>query len=121
MHESFDELVVLDTGRLSLFFGDDRQLLQQITEIVQMDYPVTLEKLGKALDAGNQTDATNLAHTLKGSCANIGGDKVSAVASQVNDAAKRGDLMKCKEMFPFLSHCLTEFITALQAHAKGAD
>ena len=118
MNDSFDELTILDTGRLSLFFGDDRQLLMQITEIVQADYPVTLEKLNKALESDNQTDATNLAHTLKGSCANIGGDKVSAVASRINDAAKRGDLAECKELFPFLSHCLTEFISALQTHAK---
>ncbi|MBL7006940.1 MAG: Hpt domain-containing protein [Spirochaetia bacterium] len=113
------EKLVINIERLQLLFDGDLSLLQQIFEIVQTDFPLLCTKLGEAIAAGNIDLINRHAHTLKGSLANVGGDKASLIAAEIDASATQKDLQKCAKVFSGLQQAIDNFLVQLKAAADG--
>lgn len=105
---------ILDKERLSLLFGDNGDFLKEIFSIVQEDFPANLKSLEEAHSSAQYEAALRLAHTLKGSLANIGGNKASHIAAQIHDSYKQGRYPEAETLLPVLSHEIDAFIFAFQ-------
>jgi HPt (histidine-containing phosphotransfer) domain-containing protein len=72
--------------------------------IKSMDEP--LMHLRDAVDSGNYDDIHRMAHTIKGSAANIGASRIMAVAATLDDMVKSGDVRDVARQLQLLE---TEF------------
>lgn len=77
--------------RMTSLFGEDRALIAEICLIFLQEARNTLAKIESALEAGEANSAMKLAHTLKGSAANVGADEVSALAWDVEKSVAAGE------------------------------
>jgi len=86
-------------GFLDRTMGDPT-LASEIVEAFLADSPQLLDKLSSAIAAGNTHAAASVAHTLKGSGANMGGETFAHITAQMEDAAKSEDLPRLVELLP---------------------
>ncbi len=113
------EKLVINIERLRLLFDGDLSLLQQIFEIVQTDFPQLCAKLGQAIETENIELINRHAHTLKGSLANVGGDKASSIAAEIDASAAKKDLKECAKVFSGLQQAIDNFLIQLKLAADG--
>ncbi len=105
-----------DTDRLDMLFGRDKSMVDEIVEIVLTDFPISVKKLEAAISEKDITAITHLSHTLKGSVANVGGDKTSDSAKKIHDAAKEEDFTSCSELFPQFEQDILKFFEELKKY-----
>ncbi len=108
------ELPILNRERLDLLFDGDMALVAQVLEIVEVDFPELCRKLLLAIDAGETELVQRHAHTLKGSLANVGGDRASAIAAKIDRAAKESNLSNCMDECRLLNQTITAFLEELR-------
>jgi CheY-like chemotaxis protein/HPt (histidine-containing phosphotransfer) domain-containing protein len=82
----FDKAGML--GRLM----DDEDLARSVAEGFLTDIPRQIDTLRGFLAVGDATGAERQAHTIKGASANVGGEALRAVATEMENAARAGDL-----------------------------
>jgi len=100
--------VVFDrAGMLERLFGDE-ELVGTILEGFLMDIPQQIEALRGYLDAGDAAGAERQAHTIKGASANVGGDALRALAFELEQAGKAGDLESIKTRMDELAATFAE-------------
>ncbi len=111
-------LQVLDEDRLHILFSDNLDMVKEIYSIALNDFPNTADKLHNAIDAGLDEQIAQYAHTLKGSIVNVGGERASKIADEINAAAKNHDITRCTELFPTFMSELDAFFEAFRVYAK---
>ena len=104
-----------------MLFGDNLEMIQEICTIVISDFPELSQKLLSAIQEKDWNLISQYAHTLKGSIANVGGDRASQIAHEIHVAAKNNDYVTCKRLYPLLEEELREFFDALKSHAHLED
>ena len=82
----FDKEAVLER-----MMGDEK-LVETITEGFLEDIPLQIQAMKDFLDAGDVPGVERQAHTIKGASANVGGEALCAVASDMEKAGTAGDL-----------------------------
>jgi HPt (histidine-containing phosphotransfer) domain-containing protein len=75
---------------------DDEDLARTVVEGFLEDIPRQIAALKGYLETGNVSGAERQAHTIKGASANVGGERLRAVASEMEKAAKAGGLDNAK-------------------------
>lgn len=80
----------------------DRELASRIARAFLGDMPVQIEKLSVDIDSGDFPLAMKQAHKIKGASANVGGEIVSGIASEIESAAIERDIARMKKLFPEL-------------------
>ena len=71
---------------------DDADLARAIVAVFLENTPRQIAALRGALAAGDRPHAVCQAHSIKGSSANLGGKALQAVAFDIEEAAKAGEL-----------------------------
>jgi HPt (histidine-containing phosphotransfer) domain-containing protein len=71
---------------------EDGELARIILEKFVEEFPERLEKLKQAVAVGGSEDIRNLAHSIKGSAANISARSLSQSASQLEECGMQKDL-----------------------------
>lgn len=104
-----------------MLFGDNLEMIQEICTIVMSDFPELSKKLSSAIQGKDQELISQYAHTLKGSIANVGGDRASQIAHEIHIAAKDKDYVTCSRLYPLLEEELQEFFAALKSYAHLED
>jgi len=100
--------VVFDrAGMLERLMGDE-ELAGTILEGFLMDIPQQIEALRGYLEAGDAAGAERQAHTIKGASANVGGDALRALAFELEQAGKAGDLESIKTRMDELAATFAE-------------
>lgn len=112
------ELKVLDTDRLDMLFGGELSLVREIYQIAATDFPKTSDRLAEALEKQDLEGIKQYSHTLKGSIANVGGQRASELANEICTAARADDIARCVELYPQFKRELDEFCLALGKFAK---
>lgn len=112
------ELKILDTERLDMLFGGDLSLVREIYQIAATDFPKTSARLAEALEAQDLEGVRQYSHTLKGSIANVGGQRASELANEICTAARADELGRCAELYPRFEKELDEFCLALGKFAE---
>ncbi len=78
-------------GMMSRLMGDE-DLAKTILERFLADIPQQIGTLRGFLEAGDAAGAERQAHTIRGASANLGGESLRKVASEMEKAARDGDL-----------------------------
>ncbi|MCC6490957.1 MAG: response regulator, partial [Candidatus Hydrogenedentes bacterium] len=93
--------VSVDTGQKPPVFDmagmmhrmmNDEELAKIVASGFLEDIPRQIQTLRTALDEGDVSNVKLRTHSIKGAAANVGGEAVRAVASDMESAAKNGDL-----------------------------
>jgi signal transduction histidine kinase/CheY-like chemotaxis protein/HPt (histidine-containing phosphotransfer) domain-containing protein len=85
-------MVVFDRAGFMERVMNQEDLAQEVIEVFLDDAPRRIEALGTHLEGGNSRGVEYEAHTLKGSAANMGGERLAALAFEFEKAGKAGDL-----------------------------
>jgi two-component system, sensor histidine kinase and response regulator len=67
-------------------------LLKELMELFLADVPLQLALLRKAVEAGDVPSVERVAHTLKGSCGNMGARSMEALCAELEESARSGEL-----------------------------
>lgn len=104
------ETVSLQT--LSSIYGTDRTGLAALIQIFIEDTERRLELIGKAHVSGDAAGIRHLAHSLKGSCANVGAERMREISSRLESSARDPD---SRETEDFIQQLRGEFILVGEA------
>ncbi len=83
-------------GMLERLMGDE-EFAAEIVEAYLADFPRQIEALDAFLKSGDAAGVERQAHTIKGVAVNVGGEALGAVAFEMEQAGKAGDLDAVKE------------------------
>ncbi|MCX5807169.1 MAG: PAS domain S-box protein [Proteobacteria bacterium] len=86
------EPIIWDKAGMLERLMDDEELTKKITDGFLTDIPQQIQALKTFLEAGSVSDVERQAHTIKGAAANIGGERLRAVAFEMEKEARDGDL-----------------------------
>jgi len=114
-------LPVFDEKSFSERLLNDRDLMRETIRIFLDDAPKRISELDKKVKERNQEEAIRLAHTLKGSSANVSGRKLSDAALQIETACRSADWRQAESIIPKLQRqfeSLSKAMEALQQRLK---
>ena len=96
--------VVFDRAGMLARLMDDENLAWVVTEAFLHDIPGQIEALRSYLEVSDAAGAARQAHLLKGAAANVGGEALRALASEMEKAGKTGDLGSVAARMNSLDH-----------------
>ena len=109
------EMPVFDRTGMMDRLMDDVDLARTVVEGFLVDIPQQITALEGYLETGNASGAEHQAHTIKGAASNVCGKALCAVASEIENAGKTGDLSaigtrmaQLKTEFDRLKQAMTE-------------
>jgi HPt (histidine-containing phosphotransfer) domain-containing protein len=77
-------------------------LLKELTELFLADVPLQIAVLRKVVEAGDIPSVERIAHTLKGSCGNMGARTMEAICAELEETVRSGDLSAAQELISSL-------------------
>jgi HPt (histidine-containing phosphotransfer) domain-containing protein len=89
-------------------------VLTEVLDLFCRDVPPRLSRLAAAADAGDMAAAERVAHSIKGSAANIGARALQEASRVVEDAARRGDIVGVQANVPAVHTELARVIGAIE-------
>lgn len=95
-------LMVFDRAALLDRLMGDEEIVAEIMEAFLTDMPQQIGALRNYLEVGDAAGAERQAHTIKGAAANVGGEVLAALASELEQAGKTGDLERILSKLPML-------------------
>lgn len=102
--------------RLREWGGD--KLLSEMVRLFLENAPQRMQQIRSGAGEGNLSDGERGAHSLKSSAANLGAEKVRALAAEAERAASEGDRDTVASILPDLESAFSQVITALQSVRK---
>jgi signal transduction histidine kinase/DNA-binding response OmpR family regulator/HPt (histidine-containing phosphotransfer) domain-containing protein len=111
-----DDIGVFDKQGLLSRLMDDLELAREVTASFIGEAPALLAGLRRAVEANDTGVAERMAHTVKGAAANVGGERVRAIALEMERAAKAGDLAAARNRLDELEDRVAELGDAIQKH-----
>lgn len=113
----------LDAARLEklrdLQKATGRDILTQIIDLYRDDTPRRLDSIRRALAEGSAGDAERLAHSIKGSSANIGARLVMELAAEIEADLSRGTVTGMDEKLARLESEVDRVCRALEELRPG--
>jgi CheY-like chemotaxis protein/nitrogen-specific signal transduction histidine kinase/HPt (histidine-containing phosphotransfer) domain-containing protein len=101
-------------GLLDRLMGDE-ELARMVVGVFLADLPRQMGALRAGLALGDGAGVELAAHSLKGSSANVGGERVRGVAGAMEAAAKGGDLAGVEELMGELEAAVAGYREAVMA------
>jgi PAS domain S-box-containing protein len=98
---------------------DDPELVDMIIESFLADIPRQIEVLRGYLDVGNAEGVERQAHTIKGAAANVEAEALRVPASEMEKAARAGDLESVKALLGQLDAAFQTLRQAMKAGRPG--
>ena len=90
-------------------------ILGELIELFLTDVPPQLAALQEAVEAVEAHSVERIAHTLKGSSANMGATRMTAICSELENAGASGDLSRAPELLERLVEEFGRVRMALEA------
>jgi HPt (histidine-containing phosphotransfer) domain-containing protein len=104
-------------ARLQEWGGD--KLLRELVRIFLDNSPIRVGQIRAAVDGGDIKDAERAAHSLKSSAANLGAERLRALASEVERTASSADLEATRDRLGELEGAWKRVVSALEDIEKG--
>lgn len=92
----------------------DENLLAEVARLFLEDTPCQIRSLGEALAISDFEIFVRLAHTIKGSSANIGAPRRRGLAGELESCAKANDIDKARDLFPRLEREFERLVPMLR-------
>jgi len=109
-----------DYSQLDAITGGDAEFEREIIEEYLASAPRDLQKLRSAVLAGDAAATGSFAHGLKGSSATIGARGFAAIALELEQAGKRGDVSGSEPALVRLESAYAELVTLLRQRVNKA-
>jgi two-component system sensor histidine kinase/response regulator len=97
--------------------GGNTALLARVRDAFARQTPELMASMREALSRNDGSALARHAHKLKGSLSYFPGERGSAIARQIEVAAKTGDLAKAASLMPDLEQAITELTETLKRSA----
>jgi two-component system, sensor histidine kinase and response regulator len=81
---------------------DEPDLLAELIDLFLQDTSPRMSTMEQALAEGDASAVAQVAHSLKGSCGNLGAKQMSELCAQLEATAHSGDLVQARKLFPHL-------------------
>jgi CheY-like chemotaxis protein len=88
---SGDNREMFDYSDLLKRMDQDEEVIQQILEVFLLDIPERIKEQKSALSTGDDLRVAEIAHSIKGTAANLSAGKLTALAKRLEQAAKIHD------------------------------
>ena len=98
-----------------------QRLVAFAKEVHRAELPVQLEGLTAAVGSGDCLLAGQLAHTIKGASANVGGEALREMGFELEKAGKAGDLAALKALLPGTRECFARLKDAMERAAEPGE
>ena len=115
------DVAVFDPKGLLSRLMDDADLARTVAAGFLQDIPKQIGVLRSYLEAGEVPSAERQAHTIKGAAASVGGEAMRFVATDLEKAAKAGDLASVMARFPELDMQFQRLKVAMNAWLQGTN
>jgi CheY-like chemotaxis protein/HPt (histidine-containing phosphotransfer) domain-containing protein len=102
LDSGYSQFPVFDRAGLMARLMDDEDLAGKVAGGFLEDIPRQIEVLKGSLKAGDAPRTERQAHSIKGASANVGGERLRAVAFEMEKAGKTGDLEAVTARLPEL-------------------
>jgi len=89
----------LDYAELLSRMDNDEEIIRVVAEAFLQDIPDRIISLEKAIKDNNIEEISEIAHSIKGTAANISADALSSSALKIEQALKKGDASKIQPIF----------------------
>ena len=99
--------------------GDD-DLLAELIDLFLRDTPPRLLQLGRALLDGDAKAASHIAHSLKGSSANLGARGMAQLCNEIELQGRAGELHDTTELHTALEREFARVFRALELERRTA-
>jgi PAS domain S-box-containing protein len=100
---------------------EDEELAEEIVATFLEDIPRQIQILETLLDAGDIPGVRRQAHSIKGASANIGGERLRAVAFTMEKTVSEGDLATTEKHLPELKAQFERLRDTIQANSTWAS
>jgi len=106
---------VLDREQIQAVLGLGKPaVFERLCELLHQSAPAALQSIDAALAAGDLAKVESVAHSLKSSCANLGGRQLAAQLERCETAAREsGDLDRVRSLAAGLQQNYAAFTAAL--------
>ncbi|MBF0302484.1 MAG: Hpt domain-containing protein, partial [Desulfamplus sp.] len=109
-------LPIFDKSGFMQRIMDDDSLASMLIDVFIEDVPEQIEILKGYIHSGDTHKTELQAHSIKGACANIGGEAMRELAYRMEKLAKSGDMVKVNSL---MSELESEFKLLKEAIGKG--
>ena len=89
--------------------SDDAELLQELINLFHDSSASDLAKIKEGAARGNPALMGDASHSIKGAAASLGIESIRAVAAELEEAGRSGDLAGAKNLLPRLESLLLQF------------
>jgi HPt (histidine-containing phosphotransfer) domain-containing protein len=96
----------------------DHEIAQIGFEMFLDDTPRQIQVLKDLVRGGDVPGSARQAHSIRGACANVGGERLRNVATEMEMAADAGDLVPVSDLMPMLDE---EFLFLRDAINEECD
>ena len=101
-----DEVEIFNENEFMDRMINDKQLALEISTIFLNETPIDINKLSDAVESMDFKQIEEIAHGIKGACANVSGIKMKEICFELESAGKEKDVVKIQDYFEKLN---TEF------------
>ncbi len=107
-HDKNAQAPIFDRADVMGRLGGDEDLVREVARAVLDETPAIIEELGNCLSDGDATEAAAQAHKIKGAAGNVGATRLHALAWDMEQAGKDGDLRQLQAALPELQRRFEE-------------
>lgn len=97
---------------------DAAELLGELLEMYNDDSGPLVGQINEAFVNGELSIVSRMAHTMSGSSANIGGERVAKIASELEIAAQNGETEKSQALIPLVKEGFEATVAALNSEIE---
>jgi HPt (histidine-containing phosphotransfer) domain-containing protein len=119
--ESKAALAVFDKQKLMRRLVNDVAFINNLVRVVLQDLPDCIEKMNTALDAGDLKKVAQQAHGIQGTAANLSGEVLCSLASEMERVAKAGNLAAAGTLMPVLKQNAAALLEELKLHFPQSE
>jgi HPt (histidine-containing phosphotransfer) domain-containing protein len=106
---------VFDAAAMRERLGEDEQLVRELVELFQEDYPRLLQRVAAAIRSSDPEALRQAAHTLKGSVATFGAQTATRLAKQLEEIGQGSDLTAAEQTYSELAAAVQQLREALDS------
>ncbi len=105
----FDKVGVLDR------VAGDEGLLGELIKIAEGQVAASMPKLIEAIERADWANVQGVTHSLRSVLGNLGALKVYAALTELERAAERGQIDRCRKLAPSIAKLIEEFFSVSKA------
>ena len=109
---------LIDFERLVDYFGDDPDMIFELLQIFISSTSMLLQKLHPVTVACDTAIVMSLAHDIKGSCANVGVERMAQLAANLEKAASANDWLQATDLNQNLNEVFIQVSDAIAKHTR---